>query len=362
MSQLATGATQAQPTSTILSADQSAPQEFRPFYERRRNGQPMSISKRVGVALLFGGGFVVLYYLAAGIDLFREYTWMVGVMLLAAPLCLYGATSALRKLLPHLDRRIPQGTEARHRAVLFRLLTDRRLAAAGLLFSVLNVAMGMAFDPPIVAATAGVATYYVALFVLGFVCGMAAYGIFGVVRTIEAYFTSPNILIDFTAPDRCGGLRVLGQAIVKFAAVTLVMGVLIALYITLPEWGRQDESMTIRLLMASWLALPFVLSLIVLLWPALAAHEWLMEYREKRGYEMQRHLTSIRDELTEGNVSPEERQALQARYDYHDALRSELFRMRTWPFSIAHGAEYVSFFVANGFLSIPGFSKMSSLL
>ena len=320
----------------------------------------MSVSQRVSVALLLGGAFLALRYLAVGLDLFADWSWMVGVLLVSAPLCLYVATNALRRLLPHLDRRLPPGADARYRAVLFGFLTDGRMAAAGGVFGILNCAMGFAFGPPNVASVAGAATYYGGLFVLGIVCGMAAYGIYSIIQAIEAYFGTPKLNIDFTAPDRCGGLRVLGQAIVTFAAVTLVMGVLIALYITVAEW-RHGNLLIVRVLMAVWLALPFVLSLIVLLWPALAAHAVLTEYKENKDYEMQGRLCEIREKLTNGKPSPEEREALHASYDYQTKLRSELYRMRTWPFSLAQGAEYVTFFVANGLVSVPGLRKVIGL-
>lgn len=319
----------------------------------------MSVSHRVGAAFLLGVGFLALHYLAVGRSMLSDWSWMVGVMLTAAPLCLFFATNALRKLLPHLDRRLAPGGDAQYKAVLFGLLSDRRMASAGVVFGILNCGMGLAFGPPNIAGAAGAATYYGGLFVLGFVCGMAAYGIYGVVRTLEAYFRSQKISIDFTAPDRCGGLRVLGQAVVKFAAVTLVMGVLIALYILLVEWQRDDE-LFVQLLMAAWLALPFVLSLIVLILPALAAHERLTEYKETRDYEMQGRLAELRRKLTAGELSPAEREAFHASYDYQEELRTKLYRMRTWPFSLAQGAEYATFFVANGFVSIPGVKKVIS--
>ena len=215
-------------------AAEAVESQFLPFYENWAEW----IGKRLGVpvvgkliaSLIPGLVFFVIHFLCTRGDLsgppiaqFHAWSWMIGVMTICCLLSLYFATHAFKGLFPQID--VWQAPD-RRRLYLDRLnrrLSDRNFVLAGTLFGALNMLMGYWFGVPY-TAIAGQVSIYLGFFLVGFVCGMAAWGICGVLVTISVIVRQGLLNLDFTAPDRCGGTKFLGEAFVKFSAVTLIMG------------------------------------------------------------------------------------------------------------------------------------------
>ena len=186
----------------------------------------------------------------------------------------------------------------------------------------------MASAPPL---GLNLASTYLGFLAVGFVCGMAAWGIYGVWATIRTAMRE-EFDVDYTAPDRCGGTLFLGEAFVKFAGVTLVMGVLIAVYILYSPWARADEGW-VRGLMGFWIVFPFVMSLVVLLGPSAEVNRVLREHKVGEGQALQDRLVVQRARIDDTTLGAADREALRGDYQHQTKLRAELYTMRTWPYS-----------------------------
>ena len=187
---------------------------------------------------------------------------------------------------------------------------------------------------------------FTGFFVVGFICGMAALGIFGVLHVIKTFMRASDLEKDYSAPDRCGGMLFLGEALVKFSSVTLVMGVLIAIFIVNFPWTGRDK-IIVKAVMWFWIAFPFFLSLLVLLAPATEINRVLSDYKVKEEDKMDSRLAILRIKIDDPNLPAADQEAARKDYEYYAKVRSEIYDMRTWPFGISSSVQYATLFVTN---------------
>jgi hypothetical protein len=317
---------------------------FSPFYERWAKKLGLGA---VGKLLLSGGvtlAFFLPYYEYSGAAALQNYSWLLALSISFAPLFLFYATATLNNLLPLLKSNIEDSDASAFMAPLNSFLRDRNFLLAGLFFGVTNVAMGILFGVDMGDPTAAALLFF-GFFLAGFVCGLPAMGIFGVVASFRRFTNATRLKLDYTAPDRCGGLSFLGVALVKFSIVTLLEGILIACYILLAEWTRADDSW-VQLLMWVWVIFPFLLSLLVLIIPAIDLNLMLSRYRHQQEEALKARCSQLRDKIDEADVGVD-RENLRSAYDYLCRRREEAHSMRTWPFSIGATTSFVAAFLSN---------------
>jgi hypothetical protein len=155
-----------------------------------------------------------------------------------------------------------------------------------------------------------------------------------------------NLEIDYTAPDGCGGTLFLGEALVKFGSVTLIMGVLIALFIVNFKWVNSGHTL-VRALMWFWIVFPFAASLVVMLAPSAAINQVLSEYKVEQEDRLDDDLEELRSRSRDPSLTSADREAARKDYDYYNKLRADVYKMRTWPYAVASSLEYVGMFVGN---------------
>ena len=330
------------------SAEAVEPQ-FLPFYETwadwigKRLG--VSVVGKLIVSLIPGLVFVVIHFLCTRGDLpeapiarFHAWSWMIGVMIICCLLSLYFATHAFKGLFPQID---VWQTPDKRRLYLDRLnrtLSDRNFVLAGTFFGALNMLMGYWFGVQYTAIASQV-SIYLGFFLVGFVCGMAAWGICGVLVTISIIVRQGPLDLDFTAPDRCGGTKFLGEAFVKFSTVTLIMGVMISIYIMFAGWSNQ-HSQLVQVAMGLWIGWPYLLSAAVLAVPAVDVSQELKDYKLEQERFLREGLEQLRVQLDVDTIATGERQSIEADIDRFSKQRDLLYAMRTWPFSSADSFKY----------------------
>lgn len=193
-----------------------------------------------------GGVFFALHYVCTVGETFKDFSihfhvwsWLIGFMIIATGLCLYYATDTLKGLFLHIDSG-EQVQPQQYLTPLNHTLSNRNFMLAGLFFGLLNTWMGQVFGVPYesIAAQFSISTGF---FLVGFVCGMAAWGVYGVVVIMKILAEGNMFQPDYTAPDHCGGTQFFGNAFVKFSAVTLIMGVIISIYILFTWWVYQES-------------------------------------------------------------------------------------------------------------------------
>ncbi len=128
-------------------------------------------------------------------------------MITTSLLSLYYATDTLRRLFPQMDGRLRQrgkpfsrGKQTYHRTLRKRL-SDRDFVLAGIFFGVVNCGMGYLFGVPAAYGGRARIAIYVAFFILGFICGMAALAIYAILETVRAFVRAPHLELDYSAPN-----------------------------------------------------------------------------------------------------------------------------------------------------------------
>lgn len=324
---------------------------FSPFYERLARYAPVRVLGKVTVSALLGLVVSVVHYAIIKDQMFDDWSWFLGLLIGTAMLCLYYATYTLNHLIPRLQLHMDKSIAEVFTKPLKSILSDRNFCIAGFVFGVLNSGLGFLFGPPYSKNEQGALVSILAgYFLAGFVCGMAVFGIFGVVRASRDAFAGDKRKFDYAEPDHCGGTKFMGDAFMVFGGVTLIVGVMISVYILQTKWEHNDETW-VRFIQAFWIVFPYGASLYVLLGPAGALHRSLNRYKIRQEIVIQDRLLSIRDDLDDEHLTADARKALQQDYEFNMSARQNLHRMRTWPFGIGANLRYLGVLIGSAYAS-----------
>jgi ribosomal protein S15P/S13E len=324
--------------------------KFLPFYERITLRFPGYIVGKILISILLGLTFLAAHYVSIGNNVFEDWSWFLSALISTAMLCLYYATYTLRTMLPEMNMRLGSDGDKVYMDPLKCVLSDRNFVLVGLLFGLLNCGLGYCFGPPNFEGLA-VITIFSGYLLAGFVCGMAVFGIYGVSVSINAFSSKTRRSFDFTSPDRCGGTLFLGEALVVFSSVTLIVGVMISVYILKAHWTN-DNVWWITSLKFFWIAFPYVMSLVAMIAPAVPINKELREYKMEQEAILQDRLTEIRKHLEGNQLDASKRRELREDYEFQTNLRENLHRMRTWPYGLSANLKYLAVFIVNLFTSI----------
>ena len=344
----------------VLSSD---PDSFRPFYEWLPDQFPIPFIVKILCSLFAGAIFLVPHYMVVEEKILTDWSWLLCLIIVVAMLCLYYATHTFREMFPHMKIRLEAtGSNTLENVYLDPIkeyLNDSCFLQFGVLFAVLNCFVGWVLGVSYEAFWPQVTTY-VGFFLVGFVCGMPVAGIRGVVITLTRYIDQGQPKVDYTNPDGCGGFLFLGEALIKFSAVTLIVGMLLSIYM-LAVWSPNSNTVItiVQTIMWMWIALPFLLSLTILLAPASRANNALMNHKIQKEVELALAFNKARDALQEaGNDDAERRDELRHEIEYYATLRVQLHQMRTWPLNTKTNIKFVILFVSNAWVAFQSIQGM----
>jgi len=325
---------------------------FIPFYERGP-ARPFGLIGKVLVAAALGLTFLLPHAIAVGDKMLTDWSWLLAALIMTAMLALYYATDTLRKLLPGMGLRlraneIDRANDDDRDEVFMRplrwWLSTGNFILAGIVVGLINAAVGIELGIP----NSGYYTTLFGFFLAGFVCGMATLGIVGVTIAVAQFARAADESFDYTAPDGCGGVQFIGEGLIVFSSVTLVVGVMISVYIYMFPWAHHGPR--IVFLQWIWIGLPYALSLVVLLWPAIPLNDALRRYKLGEEDKQARLVAAIRRKLA-ANPADGAKKELRDDYAFEQAVRRELHAMGTWPHGISANLRYLGIFAANALAS-----------
>ncbi len=301
--------------------------------------------------------------------LFGDWSWFLALLITAVMLSLYYATHVFRNMISEVLRLIPEDvTEKDILAPILNVMTNRGFIIYGIIFGVVNcclgwfvfglpdykgVACGCGFPDNILFADSALIFGF---FLAGFVNGLAFFGILIVLKSMKSFSNKIDSSIDFTFPDRCGGTAFLGTALTVFSSVTLIAGVMISVYILNIPWKRQDNNLVI-VLESMWIALPYMMALVILMIPALGINKILRSYKIRIEGELQEKLVTLQNEIANPEIDSTIRKEKQDIYNYYSERRKNLYNMRTWPFSASANAKFLSVVSVNICTTVAGSYK-----
>ena len=318
--------------------------QFLPFYERLSARFLGNIFGQAFISVLLGFAFLVVQYASIGNKIFDDWSWFLGVLIAAMMLLLYIATSTLHALLSKMAIYSAHDNRA-YRIGLKETLSDRNFVLAGSIFGTLNCVLGYSFGLPYSNAPAIISILF-GYFLVGFVGGMAILGIYGVYVAISAFSREPKLPLDLTSPDNCGGTRFIGDALVIFSSVTLIAGVMISIYILKTDWSG-DHTRWIVALKYFWIVFPYVMSLIILITPAIPLHLELRRYKLEEEDRFKSRLAAIRQSLEDSQLDASNRKELRDDHEFRQNVRRELHKMQSWPYGVGASSRYIIVLIAN---------------
>jgi hypothetical protein len=198
-------------------------------------------------------------------------------------------------------------------------------------------------------------------FLVGFVGGMGVIGIYGVFVAISVFSRELKPSLDFTAPDNCGGTQFIGEALVVFSSVTMIAGVMISIYIVETNWSVDHTGWVIAL-RYFWIVFPYVMSLIILITPAIPLHIELRRYKLEQENLLKSRLAAIRRSLEDSQFDRANRKELRDDHEFGQNVRRELHKMRLWPYGISASSKYIIILIANSIATFNTFSGWAKSL
>ena len=335
---------------------------FHPFYERIPDRFPIPFVIKMFISILLGFSFLAPHFWAAGESILIDSSWLLCAIIIAAMLSLYYATNTFQAMFPQMKVRLKTQDASHIDEAYFRNITcylsDKMFIRFGLFFALSNCLVGWILDASYQNTWATI-TLYLGFFISGFVCGMAVCGIRGVVVVLTKYFKSEP-RVDYTNPDKCGGFLFFGDALIIFAGVTLIVGLLFSFYIINYLWHPDaTEAILPRVAMWLWIALPFVLSLTILLAPASRANQALMNHKIQKEVELAIAIDKAKNTLLQVGTDADKAEELRHEIEYYDRLRTQLHSMRVWPFNAQSNIKAIVLFVSNAYVA---FESIGGLL
>lgn len=247
---------------------------FRPFYLRAADAVDdhfrVPLAGAISTSLAPAALSMVIYYSVASAVVpadaasksFHDGMWWVGLIILLGQGSLYYATRSFNELLPRLQRSVVEGGVLRFGEATQRALRDEAFLGCGLFFGCVNAVVGLAcFGVPNRWTLWWFTVGFVYLMV-GIVCGMAVWGVYCVTSTLRSFARDNVLSVDLSHPDGRGGLQYVGDATVRYALVTFIVGSFISLYILRTPWVE-----SVRSLVWFWAAWPHLVALFVLVGP-----------------------------------------------------------------------------------------------
>ncbi|MFM1897587.1 MAG: hypothetical protein RLZZ385_2661 [Pseudomonadota bacterium] len=260
---------------------------FTPFYDRvgadRVMGYPVKIAVSLGAGLLY----TVLQYISLPDKMAfgRQYCWILGVIISTALLALYLATDLFRNNLALVEK-----LEGKHRItsnVMENWLTDRGYLWSAILFACVNTAVGYGLGVPqdFYSSTFSLVMIYSGFWMAGFACGMGVYGILGIMVLYLKLSPCLYYALDPMNPDGAGGIKRLGDALWIFGMLAGTVGLLVSIYMLGVQWSRAHLEWA-RFLLMSWVALPYLVAISMVLIPGLAVRRNVQSFKQAKATEL----------------------------------------------------------------------------
>ena len=329
-------------------------QNFLPFYERLANYLPGYVASRVIASALLGLLFFVPHSLLGQPKSdASDWSWFLALLISVAMVCLYYATHTLGALSAEFNSRASSEEVKAYKYALGDVLSDWKFIQGGIFFGGLNCAVGLYLGLP---SNTPRVTILFGYFLAGFVGGMAVRGIYGVTKLLNAFSSKAKSSFDFTSPDGCGGTGFVGEALIVFSSVFLIVGVMVSIYMLRTTWTSPGRP-GVNLLRIFWIFFPYLCSLVALTGPAIPIARELKRYKIEEELNLQHRLKETRGGLDDPKRAAD-RKDLREQNDDLQNQRKVLYAMRTWPFGLGANLKYFGILAVNVSAHVSGATKL----
>jgi hypothetical protein len=308
--------------------------------------------------IIAGPVFFVVHLAAAGPPALRDWSWLLAAVITTAAVFLSLATHVLGLMIEQMDWRLSRGHSTVRAKDLYKgAFSDRNFLLAAIGFGVLNALMGFSFGLPYckvwepcrrLSAFAVLPndTIMLGYVLAGMICGMAAFGIAAVCLFLVRFSRHARATFEPGSPDGCAGTSYIGEAVIVFSVITLIVGVMISIYILQTAWtGPKTDG--IAALKTTWVFFPYLMSLAALLIPAVPLMAALHDFKFHRQMALQNEDAALRASLKDPPASATERLRIATRLQSIATELNDLYQVRIWPFSTGASTKYFTVVAGN---------------
>ena len=314
----------------LSKASANPDHRFEPFYEKL--GMPnLGRTTRPWVnALLLGGGFAALHLSVLDTFTSTDTSLVLAALIAVTPMLLHIGSRRVIAVADELEARFGQAEAIHYLDLLRRHLPDRLFLGVACAVGIVNVLFGHLFGPPY-EAVGPRTTILFGYFLAGFVNGVPLAGIIGLYFVFNQLAPALRGKLNYSAPDRAGGISFIGSAIANLAGCILCAGVLGSVYIVATEWTNKSNYWVHALIWA-WIMVPYLTALAVLTLNARGLHRLLVDHKHCSAKRIAQEIEETLCHLQQPDLSPEARTDFREHVSFLLALQSDLYAMHTWPY------------------------------
>jgi len=328
--------------------------EFNPFYNRFISTKLIPFIGKMVVSLFIGLLFLIPRFIIKATAMIDDLSILVGVIIILGFLALYYATYILKQILPRMHTFIKDNSTT-YLIPFSKITRDRNFVLSGFFFGLVNCLIGSYLG---INEVEGSLSYYTLLwgyFLAGFICGMAVLGIYSILVLIHNYSKSKELIPDYKSPDNCGGFLFLGNAILKFSMVIIIIGILIACYMLFASWkgGSPFKSLVENI----WVIFPFFMAITITLSPLSDLSKVLRNYKVKEDLFIVKQIKKLSKNLDTGDADKGKKR--KSEISKLEKKRMRIFLMKTVPLKNKSNLLLV---FGNGMTLVPGLVKIFPFL
>lgn len=313
---------------------QSIYKEYTPFFEGLADKTRLP---HWLVWVLLGEAVFLIHYLlgvATEQKPLADLSWMIGLMIGVCMIFVEAGGKPLRSLtqdLFHILKKDKSDFGEFYSRHLASSISTRSLLSYGVLLGTANAILGCIYGIWYDGFLMKASTVFM-YFSVGFPCGLACAGMFGMIRLMRSV-AAEDLSIDVDAADGRGGTGFVGALVLKFALMTFVMGIMIATYVLLAPWANKGNGV-IRALMYLWAVVPYAVSLAVFFLPVMSLHHRMDDMRLDRlaTLKLRKRQIQSRFEQAGAGMQDQERDGLLRESETLRESYDQWNSLSTWPF------------------------------
>ena len=295
--------------------------------------------------------FLSVHYLLASfyqVNIFTDFSFMVSFMIGLNLYLILIATKRLREYvvnLVSLTKLSVSEFKETFLPILNKTTKNFNLLPYGISLGIINCMFGFSFGYWYTELVLTISIVFQHFFV-GFLAGMAAGGIIGVIRLVNHLDQCGELNLNYFHPDKCAGTLLVGKLVFAFATMTLLMGFFIANYVFLTPWSNLELYPNLNYLIYFWMIFPFLVSLAVFSFPIFELHKILANYKNIRLLENSNKMINLVNKFEASTLSTQEIQNLGVLQEHVKLADNYLNGMNTWPYDFKYKATYLSVFLS----------------
>jgi len=295
--------------------------------------------------------FLSIHYLLASfyqVNIFTDFSFMVSFMIGLNLYLILIATRRLREYvvnLVSLTKLSVSEFKETFLPILNKTTKNFNLLPYGISLGIINCMFGFSFGYWYTELVLTMSIVFQHFFV-GFLAGMAAGGIIGVIRLVNHLDQCGELNLNYFHPDKCAGTLLVGKLVFAFATMTLLMGFFIANYVFLTPWSNLELYPNLNYLIYFWMIFPFLVSLAVFSFPIFELHKILANYKNIRLLENSNKMINLVNKFEASTLSTQEIQNLGVLQEHVKLADNYLNGMNTWPYDLKYKATYLSVFLS----------------